>query len=110
MNLNNREKAWQQRKRVYKESHPTYAQWGKYAGSLEDRMKTIKPLLAYSKERADFEKKFYKEHGNGWWIFQGTTLRHNIKPSWIEQFRVEDPTRIRGKGAYTNARKNKRSI
>ena len=39
MNLNNREKAWQQRKKVHKESHPTYAQWGKYAGSLEDRMK-----------------------------------------------------------------------
>ena len=31
MKLNNREKAWQNRKEPYKESHPTYSQWGKYA-------------------------------------------------------------------------------
>ena len=51
---------------VKKESHPTYAQFGKYAGTFEERMKKIKPLYAYTEERIKSEEKFYKEHnGNG---------------------------------------------
>jgi len=104
MKLNNREKAWQNRKEPYKESHPTYSQWGKYAGTLEERMKEVKPLLAYSKERAAFEKKWYEEHGKAWWIFQGTVIRYNREETWIEQYNVLDESRPRGHGVYKNAR------
>ena len=49
-------------KQVKKESHPTYAQFGKYAGTFEERMKKVKPLYAYTKERIKSEEEFYKEH------------------------------------------------
>ena len=36
-------------------SHPTYDQWGKKAGTFNERMKKTKPLYAYTEERAAFE-------------------------------------------------------
>jgi hypothetical protein len=59
-------------------SHPTYDQWGKKAGTLESRMKKVETLYAYSEERAKFEESWYEEHGKAWWLFQGTTIRHNV--------------------------------
>lgn len=104
MKLNSREKAWQNKNK--KSLHPTYDQWGKYAGTLEKRMKKVKPLLAYSEERAAFEKDWYKIHGRAWWIFQGTPVRYNREATWIEQFNVLDLTRPRGEGTYKNDKKN----
>ena len=105
MELNKREIAWQKRKQVKKESHPTYAQFGKYAGTFEERMKKVKPLYAYTEERIKSEEEFYKEHGRAWWIFQGMTMRYNREETWIEQYNVLDETRPRGKGIYKR-RKN----
>ncbi len=67
-------------------SHPTYDQWGKKAGTFKERMQKAKPLYAYTEERAEFEKQWYKEHGNGWWFFQGTTIRHqNVIKTFTEK-------------------------
>ncbi len=63
--------------------HPTYEKWGKKAGSLQERMKKVKPLYAYSEERAKFEEEWYKKHGRAWWIFQGMTIRHQtVERTW----------------------------
>jgi len=103
--LNKREIAWQKRKQVKKESHPTYAQFGKYAGTLEQRMKKVKPLYAYTEERAAFEEEWYKKHGRAWYIFQGMTMRYNREKTWIEQYNVLDESRPRGKGIYKRREK-----
>jgi len=95
--LNKREIAWQNRKQVKKESHPTYARNQKYPKSFEERMKKIKPLYAFSEEREKFEKKWYKEHGNGWWIFQGQQRRNVYEDTWIEQYNLVDLARVRNK-------------
>ena len=39
MELSKREIAWQERKA---KSHPTYDMWGKYAGTLQERMSRVK--------------------------------------------------------------------
>jgi len=105
MELNKREIAWQQRKKVKKESHPTYAQFGKYAGTFEERMKKVKPFYAYTEERIKSEEEFYKEHGRAWWIFQSMTMRYNREETWIEQYNVLDESRPRGKGIYKRRKK-----
>ena len=99
MQLNNREKAWLNRKQVKKESHPTYASYGKYAGTLKERMKKVTTYYAFSKQRREIEKEFNEQYG-AWWLFTGKEMRYNRDKTWIEQFHVEDPRRPRGKGIY----------
>ena len=41
MELNKREISWQPRKA---KSHPTYDVWGKYAGTLQERMAKVKAV------------------------------------------------------------------
>lgn len=99
MELNNREKAWLNRKQVKKEHHPTYARFGKYAGTLKERMKKVKSYPAFSEERYKAEEESKEKYG-AWWIFAGVEMRYNRDKTWIEQYNVEDPTRPRGKGIY----------
>tara|TARA_R100001480_G_scaffold68287_2_gene79624 strand:+ start:1390 stop:1608 length:219 start_codon:yes stop_codon:yes gene_type:complete len=47
MELSKRETAWQKRKA---KSHPTYDMWGKYAGTLQERMSRVKAVDPYSEE------------------------------------------------------------
>lgn len=43
--------------------------------------------------REDFAIKY----GRGWWIFQGTSIRHNRRKTWIEQFNIEGESTCRRK-------------
>lgn len=83
MTLTNREIAWQQRKA---KSHPTYDMFGKYAGTLKERMTKVPTYYAFSPERAELEKDFNEKYG-AWWIFQGVDYRAKYKNNWIEQYR-----------------------
>tara|TARA_R100000479_G_C6216982_1_gene140258 strand:+ start:246 stop:509 length:264 start_codon:yes stop_codon:yes gene_type:complete len=83
MTLTNRELAWQQRKA---KSHPTYDMFGKYAGTLKERMAKVTTYYAFSPQRIKLEKKFNDKYG-AWWIFQGVDNRVKYQDNWIEQFR-----------------------
>ena len=99
MKLTNREVAWQKRKHVKKkEYHPTYARFGQYAGTLQERMKEIKTVDPYSEEGQKRQEESAKKYGRAWWIFTGKEMRYNREKTWIEQFHVEDPSRPRGEG------------
>ena len=50
MKLSTREKAWLNRKAS---SHPTYDQWGKKAGTLEERMKKKLGIKSGTKNTGD---------------------------------------------------------
>jgi|9_EtaG_2_1085328.scaffolds.fasta_scaffold03378_8 hypothetical protein len=94
MELNKREIAWQQRKQVKKESHPTYAQWGKYAGTLQERMARIKAVDPYSEEGQKLQMESKKKYG-AWWLFTDNKLQKLRNNTWIMQFYVPDEKRIR---------------
>jgi len=100
MKLNSRERAWKNKNKIKKESHPTYARFGKYAGTLEERMKQAKSYPAFSEERYKVEEEFKEQFGRAWYIFQGREMRYNRKKTWIEQYHVEDLRRPRGEGIY----------
>ena len=53
MNLSKREQAWLNRKA---NSHPTYDQWGKKAGTLEERMKKNKVPKPFTPEAEAWDK------------------------------------------------------
>jgi hypothetical protein len=84
-------------------SHPTYDltydQYGKKRGTIQTRMQEMEFVDPKSEEGIEQAEIFAEEHGRSWWIFQGTTFRHNRKrKTWIEQYYVEDPNRPRGVG------------
>jgi hypothetical protein len=88
MKLNNREKAWQNKNKKIKESHPTYKQFGKYAGSLEERMQKFKNYDAWCPEHLKEREEFYKEHGRQWQVFDFYNSISNLKQkSWIEDYK-----------------------
>lgn len=83
-------------------SHPTYnsdyKKWGRKVGKIQDRMKLMNFIDPWSEEGIKQSEEFAKKHGRAWWYFQSVKLRHNREPTWIEQYRVEDPNRPRGEG------------
>lgn len=90
MKLNNREKAWQQRKIVHKESHPTYKLFGAHMGTIQERCKKANIPDAWSKEGIKEREEFAKTHGRAWWVFSAVPVVEKYKDQWIEQFRVID--------------------
>ena len=39
-------------------------------------------------------EEFALKYGRGWWLFQGTPIRHNRRKTWIEQFNTEERARV----------------
>ena len=69
-------------------SHPTYDKYGKYAGTIEERMVKSNLPDAWSQEGLKLREEFAAKHGRSWQVFDFYQQRHgkNKKP-WIEQFR-----------------------
>jgi hypothetical protein len=87
MKLSTREKAWLNRKA---NSHPTYDQWGKKAGTLEERMKKNKVPKPFTPEAEAWDKEWHEKYGRSWYAFdfyKSSTAQTN---SWIEQFKVNE--------------------
>ena len=81
-------------------SHPTYNQFGKHMGTIQERCKKADLPDAWSKEGIALREALAKKHGRAWYLFNGKEMRHNRQKTWIEQYHVPDPTRPRGKGRY----------
>lgn len=68
--------------------------YGKKPKNFKERNKNIKTIYPYTKEHYEISKEFSEKYGRAWWIFQGVKFRPKRKRrTWIEQFRVQDPTR-----------------
>ena len=91
MELNKRETAWQKRKA---KSHPTYDMWGKYAGTLQERMSRVKAVDPYSEEGQKLQMESKKKYG-AWWLFTDNKLQKLTNNTWIMQFYVPDEKRIK---------------
>ena len=91
MELNKRETAWQKRKA---KSHPTYDMWGKYAGTLQERMTRVKAVDPYSEEGQKLQMESKKKYG-AWWLFTDNKLQKLRNNTWIMQFYVPDERRKR---------------
>ena len=91
MELNKREIAWQQRKKVKKESHPTYARNQKYAETFQERLKKTNIPDAWSKEGIADREKFAKIHGRAWWVFDNYKQYTSLKQRpWIEDYMIKE--------------------
>ena len=86
MKLTKSEIAWKKRKA---QSHPTYDQFGKYAGSLEDRMKKVKAICPYSEEGQKRQEESRKKYG-AWWLFTDNKMQKVTSNNWIMQFYVAE--------------------
>tara|TARA_B100000965_G_scaffold92618_1_gene75467 strand:- start:104 stop:388 length:285 start_codon:yes stop_codon:yes gene_type:complete len=91
MELSKRETAWQKRKA---KSHPTYDMWGKYAGTLQERMSRVKAVDPYSEEGQKLQMESKKKYG-AWWLFTDNKLQKLTNNTWIMQFYVPDEKRIK---------------
>ena len=91
MGLNKREIAWQERKA---KSHPTYDMWGKYVGTLQQRMSRVKAVDPYSEEGQKLQMESKKKYG-AWWLFTDNKLQKLKNNTWIMQFYVPDERRKR---------------
>jgi|TARA_B100000073_G_C23589388_1_gene515671 hypothetical protein len=86
MELSKREIAWQQRKA---KSHPTYDMWGKYAGTLQQRMSKVKAVDPYSKEGQKLQEESRKKYG-AWWLFTDNKMQKKNCKGWIMQYYVPE--------------------
>ena len=87
MKLSTREKAWLNRKAS---SHPTYDQWGKKAGTLEERMKKNKVPKPFTPEAEAWDKEWHEKYGTSWYAFDFYKSSTSQANSWIEQFKVNE--------------------
>lgn len=86
MELSKREIAWQQRKA---KSHPTYDMWGKYAGTLKERMSKVKAVDPYSKEGQKLQEESRKKYG-AWWLFTDNKMQKKNCKNWILQYYIPE--------------------
>ena len=86
MELSKREQAWLQRKAS---SHPTYDMWGKYAGTLQERMSRVKAVDPYSEEGQKLQEESTKKYG-AWWLFTDNKMQKVNCDNWIMQFYVPE--------------------
>ena len=86
MELSKREIAWQQRKA---KSHPTYDMWGKYAGTLKERMSKVKSVDPYSKEGQKLQEESRKKYG-AWWLFTDNKMQKKNCKNWILQYYIPE--------------------
>lgn len=86
MELSKREIAWQQRKA---KSHPTYDMWGKYAGTLKERMSKVKAVDPYSKEGQKLQEESRKKYGS-WWLFTDNKMQKKNCKNWIMQYYIPE--------------------
>ena len=91
MEISKREQAWLKRKA---KSHPTYDMWGKYAGTLQERMSRVKAVDPYSEEGQNLQMESKKKYG-AWWLFTDNKLQKLKNNTWIMQFYVPDERRKR---------------
>ena len=89
MVLSKREIAWQQRKA---KSHPTYDQFGKYAGTFKERMARVKAVNPYNEEGQKLQEESRKKYG-AWWLFTDNKMRKLNCDNWIMQFYIHNERR-----------------
>ena len=72
------------------ESHPTYDMWGKYAGTLKDRMSKVKAVDPYSEEGQKLQEESREKYG-AWWLFTDKVVKNTVvRKTWIMQYYKSD--------------------
>ena len=71
-------------------SHPTYNQWGKKAGTIQERMKNNKVPKPFTPEAEVWDKEWHQKYGRSWQVFDFYKSSKVRKYSWIEQYKVRE--------------------